>query len=144
MLWSLFFECWALSQLFHSSFSLSRGSLVTLHFLPLGWCHLHIWGYWYFFWQSWSLNVTRLIRHRLSWMFDFLFIAPFIKWDLFTVFIFFSPECCQFTSKKHITPRMTCLVTSYSNWFPILAGNIIKFIWYWNIFQESYFWIGDS
>ena len=34
MPWSLFFECWALSQLFHSPLSLSsRGSLV-LHFLP--------------------------------------------------------------------------------------------------------------
>ena len=33
--WSLFFECWALSQLFHSPLSLSsRGSLVSLHFLP--------------------------------------------------------------------------------------------------------------
>ena len=31
----------------------SRGSLVSLHFLPLGWQHLHIWGYWCFFWQSW-------------------------------------------------------------------------------------------
>ena len=24
-----------------------------LHFLPWGWCHLHIWGYWYFSQQSW-------------------------------------------------------------------------------------------
>ena len=32
-----------LSQLFHSPLSLSsRGSLVPLHFLPLGWCHQHI------------------------------------------------------------------------------------------------------
>ena len=31
----LFYECWALSQLFHSPLSLSsRGSLVLLHFLP--------------------------------------------------------------------------------------------------------------
>ena len=53
MPWSLFFECWVLSQLFHCSLSLSsRGSLV-LHFLPKGWYHLHIWGYWYFSWQSW-------------------------------------------------------------------------------------------
>ena len=35
--------------LFHSPLSLSsRGSLVPLHFLPQGWCHLHIWGYWHF------------------------------------------------------------------------------------------------
>ena len=31
--WSSFFQCWVLSQLFHSSFSpSSRGSLVPLHF----------------------------------------------------------------------------------------------------------------
>ena len=42
------FECWILIQLFHSPLSLStRGSLV-LCFLPQGWCHLCIWGYWYF------------------------------------------------------------------------------------------------
>ena len=48
---------WKLS--FKPTFSLpvsllSRGSLVPLHFLPWGRCYLHIWGYWYFFWQSWS------------------------------------------------------------------------------------------
>ena len=54
MPWSSLFECWVLSQLFHSPLSpSSRGSLVLLCFLPLGWCHLHIWGYWYFSWQSW-------------------------------------------------------------------------------------------
>ena len=43
------FECWVLSQLFLSPLSLSsRGSFVPLHFLPLKWCHLHIWDYWYF------------------------------------------------------------------------------------------------
>ena len=47
-------ECWALSQLFHSPLSLSStGFLVPFHFLPWGWCHLHIWGYWYFSQQSW-------------------------------------------------------------------------------------------
>ena len=36
------FECWVLSQLFHSSLSLSsRDSLVLLCFLPKGQCHLH-------------------------------------------------------------------------------------------------------
>ena len=41
MPWSLFFECWVLSQLFHSPLSpSSRGSLVSLHCVPLGWCHL--------------------------------------------------------------------------------------------------------
>ena len=46
---------WMLSfkPTFHSPLSLSsRGSLV-LRFLPYGWCHLCIWGYWYFSRQSW-------------------------------------------------------------------------------------------
>ena len=47
MPWSSFFECWVLSQLFHSPLSpSSRGCLIPFHFLPLGWCHLHSWGYW--------------------------------------------------------------------------------------------------
>ena len=42
------------NQLFHSPLSpSSRGSLVPLCFLPYRWCHLHIWDYWYFSWQSW-------------------------------------------------------------------------------------------
>ena len=41
---------WILS--FKPVFS-SRGSLVSLSFLPLGWYHLHVWGDWYFSWQSW-------------------------------------------------------------------------------------------
>ena len=46
MPWSSFFKFWVLSQLFHSPLlTSSRGSLVPLHFLPLKWCHLHIWGY---------------------------------------------------------------------------------------------------
>ena len=42
---------WMLSfkQFFHSPLSpSSRGSFVPLSFLPLGYFHLHIWGYWYF------------------------------------------------------------------------------------------------
>ena len=47
MPWSSFFECWVLSQLFHSPLSpSSRSSTVHLCFLPLGWCHLQIWSYW--------------------------------------------------------------------------------------------------
>ena len=41
----------------------SRGSLILLLFLPLGWYHLHIWGCWYFSWQSWSQLVIHLAWH---------------------------------------------------------------------------------
>ena len=62
-----FSECWELSQLFHSPLSLSsRGFLVPLHFLTQGWCHVHIWGCWYFSWQSW-FQLVFLPVQRYSW-----------------------------------------------------------------------------
>ena len=64
MPWSSFFECWVLTQLFHSPLSLSsRDSLVPLCFLPLHWCHMHIWGYWYFSRQSWFQLVHHPAQH---------------------------------------------------------------------------------
>ena len=64
MPWSLFFGCWVLSQLFHSPLSSSsRSSLVPLHFRPLEWYHLHIWGCWYFSQQSWFQLVIHPAQH---------------------------------------------------------------------------------
>ena len=40
-----------------------KGSLVPLHFLPQGWCHLHIWGYWCFSQQSWFQPVLHPAWH---------------------------------------------------------------------------------
>ena len=56
---------WMLSfkPAFSLSFTSSRGSLVLLHFLPLKWCHLCIWGYWYFSQQSWFQLVLHLAWH---------------------------------------------------------------------------------
>ena len=49
---------------FHSPLSLSsRGSLFPLHFLPLEWYYLHIWGYWFFSWQSWFQLVIHPLNH---------------------------------------------------------------------------------
>ena len=65
--WLSLFECWVLSHLFSlSSFTFIKSTLVPLCFLPLGWCHLHIWGYWYFSWQSWFQLLLRLALH-FSW-----------------------------------------------------------------------------
>ena len=51
---------------FHFPLSLSsRGCLVPLHFLPLEWYHLHIWGCWYFSLQSWF----QLVLHP-AWYFS--------------------------------------------------------------------------
>ena len=43
-----------------------RGCLIPLHFLPLEWYHLHIWGCWYFSWQSWFQLVIHPTWH-LVW-----------------------------------------------------------------------------
>ena len=61
----MIFVFWIVS--FKPTFSLSsRGFLVLLHFLPYGWCHLHIWGYWYFSRQSWFQLVLHPVWH-FSW-----------------------------------------------------------------------------
>ena len=53
-----------LSQLLCSSLSpSSKSSLVSLHFLPLEWYHLHIRGCWYFSGQSWFQLVIRPAWH---------------------------------------------------------------------------------
>ena len=57
-----FFDCWVLSQIFHSPLSaLSRGSLVSLNFLLWGRCHLHIWGYWYYEFEDYLKRIIKLV-----------------------------------------------------------------------------------
>ena len=105
MPWSEFFECWALSQLFHSPLSLlSWSSLVPHHFLPLWWCHLHIWGYWYF---------SRNFNSSLS------FIQPCISSDVLCILINkqggnIQPWCTPFPIlNQSVVP---CLVLTVASW----------------------------
>ena len=61
-----FFDCWVLS--FKPAFHFfpspsSKGSLVPLHFVPLKWYHLHIWGCWCFSGQSWPQILSHLAQH---------------------------------------------------------------------------------
>ena len=64
MPWFSIIEYQALSQLIYSPLSLSsRGSLVPICILPLGWCHLHICGCWYFSWQSLFQLVIHPAQH---------------------------------------------------------------------------------
>ena len=63
----LFFEFWVLTHLFHSPLShSSRGSLVSLLFMPLGWYHLRIWGCWYF-----SCNLDSSLYRVLTFLLIF-------------------------------------------------------------------------
>ena len=62
---AMIFLFWLLSfkpaLLLSSSIFIKR--LFPVHFLPSWWCHLHIWGYWYFSWQSWLQLVLHPAWH---------------------------------------------------------------------------------
>ena len=58
----LVFESWVLSQFFHSCLSPLSKCFLVLRFLPLRWCHLHIWGC-YFSQQSWFQLVVHPAWH---------------------------------------------------------------------------------
>jgi len=63
----LVFLMLSLKPAFHSPLSSSsRGSLVSLHFLPWDWYCLHIWSCWYFSWTSWFQLVIHPDRHFTS------------------------------------------------------------------------------
>ena len=89
------FECWVLSQLFHFPLaSSSRSLLVSFHFLPSEWYHLHSWGCWYFSWQSgYYIYVAALGIKGVS-QFSF-----WINGKCLLFFLFFFPNqettCCD-------------------------------------------------
>ena len=80
-----------LSQLIHSPlWPSSRGSLVPLCFLPLGWCHLLIWGYWYFSWQSWFQLVIYSAWH-FAWCTLHVSYISRVTYSFHN----FEPVCCS-------------------------------------------------
>ena len=97
----LVFECWLSSQLFHSPLSpSSRGSLIPLHFLPLKWYHLHIWGCCYFSQQSW----LQLVIHSPNILHDVLCIEVKQTGWQYTALTYSFPNlelasCSTFSSK---------------------------------------------
>ena len=52
---AIFFIFWmpSFKAAFSTLFHLHQDALQFLCFLPKEWCHLRIWVYWYFSWQSW-------------------------------------------------------------------------------------------
>ena len=86
---TLVYECWSLSQLFHSPLSFSSRSSLVLHFLPQGWCHLHIWGYWYFSWYSWFQLVLHPAQHFLWYILHISLISRTTIYSLDILFPWF-------------------------------------------------------
>ena len=116
----LVFWMYVLSQVFYSPLSpSSKGSLVPLHFLPLKWYHLHIWGYWYFSQESWF----QLVSH-LAWHFT----------------------CCTLYK---LNSRVTALTYSFANLEPVhcsmfccflsciqVSQETSKVVWYSHLFKN--------
>lgn len=61
-------------------------------------------------------------------MFNFLFITHLSLNDtIYYVGLYFA-GILPISIPKHIALRVTCPVTSFRDWFPTLAGNIVKSI----------------
>ena len=61
-------ECWVLNQLFSlSSLSFIKKLLSSSSVSVLEWYYLHIWGCWYFSWQSWLLLLIHPAWYFTSW-----------------------------------------------------------------------------
>ena len=63
---AMIFIFWKLG--FKPAFSLSSFTFIKRlfsysSFSPIGWCHLLVWGYWYFSWQSWFQLVLPPAQH---------------------------------------------------------------------------------
>ena len=105
------FECWVLSQLFHSPLSpSSRGSLVPLHFLPLEWYHLHIWDCWYFSWQS----RFQLVIHP-AWRFAWCTLHMFMlgRYCFLILWTEFGNVCMYLNKQTHASYYVFILIHLY-------------------------------
>ena len=135
MQWSLFFECWVSSQVFHSPLSLSsRGSLVSLQFLLLDWYHLHIWDCWYFYWQSW---LQPLIHQDFHFTWCTLRISYIGKMAICSLVILLS----QFWTSHLFHVWFWCFLTHIQ-----VSWKIGKVVWYSYILRifHSLWWFTQS
>ena len=123
---SLFFECSVLSQIFHVPLSLPlKGSLIPLHSLPQGWCHLHIWGYWYFSWHWFQLVLYPV------WYFSWSTGAYKLNKQVNRI----QPWCNPFpTRNQSVFP---CPVLTAASWAAhTFLGRQVIMAWYSHLFQN--------
>ena len=115
---AMILDFWMLS--FKPTFSLSSFTFIKRLFSSLlsaiGWCHLHIWGYWYFSQQSWFQLELNPARH-FAWC--TLHLNKWIGWqytaltysfpNLESVCFSMSGSNCCFMITKSIVLQELCL-----------------------------------
>ena len=116
--WMLSFKPVFFSLLFHFG-------QEALHFLPLEWCDLHIWGCWYFSQQSWFQLVTHPVQH-FSW--GTLHRSKISRVTIYSLVILlpnFEPIYCSMPSSNCCF--LTCIQISQE------AGQVV---WYSHLFKN--------
>ena len=103
----------------------SRGSLVLLCFLPWGWCHLHIWGYWYFSQQSWFQLVLHSAQPFTQCTLHISLISRVTIYSLMHSFPNFEPVCCSMFSSNCCF--LTCTLVSQEAGKPVLYSHFFKY-----------------
>ena len=130
---AMIFVFWMLS--FKLTFSLSsftspRGFLVPLHFLPYGWCHLHIWRYWYFSQQSWFQSMIHPAQNVTWHTLNVSYISQWQYTDLTYSFPNLGPLHCAMSSSNCCF--LICIQTSQQAsqvvWYSHLFKNFPQFI----------------
>ena len=108
-----------LNQLFHSPPSSSRSSLVSLRFLPLEWCHPHIWCCWCLSHLSFQL-VTHPAQH-FSWCAQHIDLTGWQKTTLSYSFFNLEPVICSIQCSEccFLTHIQVSQETGKMVWFPI-------------------------
>ena len=84
-------------------FTLNKRLLVPLHCLWLEWYHLHIWGCWYFSWQSW----LQLMIHPPGILHDVFDINWISKVTIYSLVLTLSQLCIV---------SVACLVLTIASW----------------------------
>ena len=84
----------------------SRGSLLPLHFPMLEWYRLHIWGCWYFSWQSWFQLVIHAAWHFMWCTLHIIYINRVIIHGLVVVLSQFWTSCFVQPLKKYTCNSM--------------------------------------
>ena len=108
-----------------SSFTFIKRLFSSSSLSAIGWCHLHIWGYWYFSQQSWLQLVLHPAQH-FAWCTLYInYISRVTIYSLDVLFPSLEPVCCSMSISNCCF--LTCIQISQE------AGQVV---WYSHLFKN--------